>query len=253
MIEVQELFRWHRDLPKMPSNLTTIQQQEWENERATLFDKYNESIIGQKLSMCPAIIDDIGHDKIAAHAQYDLDYRVHDPSGKHGNYTKHIHQQTYARISYEISYEKSIFYDQIKSIFANEMVELQGILKKVSDDGYGCRIQLSLSSIAKTETRFLHAELLDENLRYQFSFTHTYCFIATACYGNYDAPEVLVLRQFRDDKLLKTLFGKVFVRVYYSVSPFFAKLISKSDLLKTSVRQYVLEPLVTKFQRQNKH
>ena len=27
------------------------------------------------------------------------------------------------------------------------------------------------------------------------------CFIATACYGNYNAPEVLALRQFRDEKL----------------------------------------------------
>ena len=75
------------------------------------------------------------------------------------------------------------------------------------------------------------------------------CFIATACYENYDAPEVLVLRQFRDDKLLKTFFGKVFVNFYYSFSPFFATLISKSDLLKKLVRQYFLEPIITKIQR----
>jgi hypothetical protein len=78
------------------------------------------------------------------------------------------------------------------------------------------------------------------------------CFVATACYGNYDAPEVLVLRQFKDDKLLKTSFGKAFVKIYYSVSPFFATLISKSDVLKKSVRQYLLEPIVNKLQRQNK-
>lgn len=77
------------------------------------------------------------------------------------------------------------------------------------------------------------------------------CFIATACYGNYDAPEVLILRQFRDEKLLTTFLGKVFVNFYYSFSPFFATLISKSDLLKNLVRQYFLEPIVTKLQRQN--
>ena len=75
------------------------------------------------------------------------------------------------------------------------------------------------------------------------------CFIATACYGNYDAPEVLVLRQFRDEKLLQSFFGKVFVKFYYSVSPFFATLISKPDTLKKSVRQYLLEPIVRKLQR----
>ena len=77
------------------------------------------------------------------------------------------------------------------------------------------------------------------------------CFIATACYGNYDAPEVLILRQYRDEKLLKSLFGKAFVKFYYSVSPFFAKIISKSDLLKKSIRKYFLTPIVTKLEPPN--
>jgi hypothetical protein len=78
------------------------------------------------------------------------------------------------------------------------------------------------------------------------------CLIATTCYGNYDAPEVLVLRQYRDDKLLKTLGGKVFVKFYYSVSPFFATLISESDLLKRTLRLYFLEPIVKQIQHLNK-
>lgn len=78
------------------------------------------------------------------------------------------------------------------------------------------------------------------------------CFVATACYGDYDAPEVLVLRQFRDETLLQTFFGKVFVKFYYSVSPFFASLITKSELLKKSMRQYLLEPIVSKLKRHNR-
>ena len=71
------------------------------------------------------------------------------------------------------------------------------------------------------------------------------CFIATACYGNYDAPEVLILRRFRDNKLLTSGFGKLLVSLYYSTSPFFARIISKSDILKKIVRQYLLQPIVT--------
>lgn len=78
------------------------------------------------------------------------------------------------------------------------------------------------------------------------------CFIATTCYGNYDNPEVIILRQFRDEKLLTSFLGKVFVNFYYSFSPFLATLISKSDLLKKLVRQYFLKPIVNKLQQPNK-
>ncbi len=72
------------------------------------------------------------------------------------------------------------------------------------------------------------------------------CFIATACYGSCNSPEVLVLRKYRDDKLLKTFYGRIFVKFYYSVSPFLASLILKSDFLKKSIRQYFLEPIIIK-------
>jgi hypothetical protein len=76
------------------------------------------------------------------------------------------------------------------------------------------------------------------------------CFIATACYNDYDAPEVLILRSFRDAKLLKNPFGKLFVEFYYATSPFLAKIILKSDRLKILVRQYFLNPIVTILRRQ---
>ena len=79
------------------------------------------------------------------------------------------------------------------------------------------------------------------------------CFIATACYGDYNAPEVLVLRQFRDSRLLTNSFGKLFVAIYYATSPFFATIISQSDRLKIIVRQFFLQPIVTALQRQNKN
>lgn len=54
------------------------------------------------------------------------------------------------------------------------------------------------------------------------------CFIATVCYGNNDAPDILILRKFRDGILLKTIWGKALVDVYYFVSPFFASIIANS-------------------------
>lgn len=46
------------------------------------------------------------------------------------------------------------------------------------------------------------------------------CYIATHVYGSYDSPEVIELRLFRDKYMRRTYIGRLFVRLYYTVSPF---------------------------------
>ena len=69
------------------------------------------------------------------------------------------------------------------------------------------------------------------------------CFIATAAFGSYLAPEVVTLREFRDRYLLTNSTGEAFVEWYYRVSPAVAAFISEYDSLKISVR-WGLTPLV---------
>lgn len=45
------------------------------------------------------------------------------------------------------------------------------------------------------------------------------CYIATAVYGSYDCPEVWTLRRYRDYKLSTTFAGRLFIKLYYKVSP----------------------------------
>ncbi len=71
------------------------------------------------------------------------------------------------------------------------------------------------------------------------------CFIATACYGDYDHPAVMELRQFRDNYLEKSVAGQMFVRWYYQWSPAFANLIKNSRSLKVIVRFAVIVPVLT--------
>lgn len=70
------------------------------------------------------------------------------------------------------------------------------------------------------------------------------CFIATACYDSYSAPEVLILRQFRDNILLKSIIGRAFVTFYYAVSPRLADFIAARDGLKKLVRSILVAPAV---------
>ncbi len=45
------------------------------------------------------------------------------------------------------------------------------------------------------------------------------CYVATCVYGSYDCPEVWLLRRFRDVKMASSWYGRVFIRIYYTVSP----------------------------------
>ena len=69
------------------------------------------------------------------------------------------------------------------------------------------------------------------------------CFIATAAYGSYLAPEVLTLREFRDRHLLTNRPGQAFVAWYYRVSPPAAAFIAEHESLKDAVR-WGLTPVV---------
>ena len=54
------------------------------------------------------------------------------------------------------------------------------------------------------------------------------CYVATAVYGSYDCPEVWTLRRFRDKVLAKSWYGRLFIRLYYAVSPTAVKLFGGS-------------------------
>lgn len=45
------------------------------------------------------------------------------------------------------------------------------------------------------------------------------CYIATCVYGSYDCPEVWTLRRYRDYKLAQSCLGRLFIKIYYAISP----------------------------------
>ena len=69
------------------------------------------------------------------------------------------------------------------------------------------------------------------------------CFIATAAFGSYLAPDVKVLRHFRDNYLLTNELGKGFVAFYYATSPPIADYIAERDSLR-AITRWLLTPVI---------
>lgn len=65
------------------------------------------------------------------------------------------------------------------------------------------------------------------------------CFIATFAYDSYEHSDVLILRKFRDNILLKTSYGKRFVEIYYNFSPKMVKFFSLIKFPKTLVKAFL--------------
>lgn len=61
--------------------------------------------------------------------------------------------------------------------------------------------------------------ILDEPITKVLHNSNKGCYIATAIYGSYDCPEVWTLRRYRDNVLDHTWYGRLFIRIYYSISP----------------------------------
>lgn len=71
------------------------------------------------------------------------------------------------------------------------------------------------------------------------------CYIATAVYGSYECPEVWTLRRFRDNVLLNDFFGRLFVKMYYKLSPTMVKYFGETVAFKKFFK-YFLDKIVNR-------
>ena len=75
------------------------------------------------------------------------------------------------------------------------------------------------------------------------------CYIATAVYGSYDCPQVWTLRRYRDFVLSPKWYGKIFIRLYYTLSPTIVKTFGKTKFFNLFWK-HILDKMVSDL---NKH
>jgi hypothetical protein len=69
------------------------------------------------------------------------------------------------------------------------------------------------------------------------------CFVASALYGPF-ASETDYLRDWRDQSLSKTVKGRLFIRIYYTLSPYFVRFLVGKPRTTAFVR-YLLSRFIT--------
>lgn len=67
------------------------------------------------------------------------------------------------------------------------------------------------------------------------------CYIATVCYGDIEAKQVVAFRKFRDARLSKSFFGRLFIKGYYYLSPKIANYLRTKKMLNKVIRICLLD------------
>ena len=117
-------------------------------------------------------------------------------------------------------------------------------IQKLTQDGY---LELfviqnqKIISQGSTETNFGEVYITDNCLSNSAPTPQGGgCLIATATYGSELAPQVQQLRELRDNQLLQTEFGTLFMNtfndIYYSFSPYIADMERESPMFKEAVK-----------------
>ena len=75
------------------------------------------------------------------------------------------------------------------------------------------------------------------------------CYVATCVYGSYDCPQVWTLRRFRDDTLSATWYGRLFIKIYYAISPTMVKWFGETKWFK-NIFKPKLDKLVEKLNKE---
>ena len=82
-------------------------------------------------------------------------------------------------------------------------------------------------------------------LKRNYSQSSGGCYIATMAYGDYNHPNVLELRNFRDNYLQKSIIGKMFIKFYYKYSPTAVELLKNKKTVNLLIRSILDKFVVT--------
>ena len=152
---------------------------------------------------------------------------VLDPS--YGNFTE-TEIKRYKK-NFERILENYDFYIEDGSYFyaTNDIVETSHVVSSIFCDVYQCGGNLEFEAEGDLSS-------LSNTTKVKTTKKSGSCFVATAVYEDYDHPQVIRLRAFRDHFLSGSALGRILIRIYYVVGPYLAILPTRSRVTKRLLR-----------------
>ena len=120
--------------------------------------------------------------------------------------------------------------DIIESNFGPSMASVNSV--RAWSEAMKLNMRLPIAQQGNTRTTYINKIKV-----YDPSYSDGGCYVATAVYGSYDCPEVWMLRRYRDNYLKSFIFGRVFIKIYYSISPILLLLFGNNRLFITFTRK----------------
>jgi hypothetical protein len=131
------------------------------------------------------------------------------------------------KIKYIFTGNKIDFYTNDNFHFgATFTINGSNLIITFSDGSSSSDTEISLSGNSLTIINARHKT--NATYKRRTSSSRSGCYIATAVYGSYDCPQVWSLRRYRDNTLANNIIGRVFISIYYSISPIIVKVFGKS-------------------------
>ena len=164
-----------------------------------------------------------------------------------------INNIVFSNITFDLLGCNSINFDSLKSLDQTKLIANKtGLCLLVNSDiklpvylqkkGFTCVV--ATNDPQSSFWRFNDSLKEEVKISYEPSrYESGWCFIATATMGSYDHPEVMELRNFRDNWILEKKWGKSFVTWYYHFGSIAAKSIEKSFVLKKICYLLIVKPL----------
>ena len=150
-----------------------------------------------------------------------------DPS--YGNFTE-TEIKRYKK-NFERLLENYDFYKEDDRYFyaTNDIVETSHVVSSIFREVYQCGGNLEFKAEGDLSS-------LSNTTKVKTTKKSGSCFVATAVYEDYDHPQVIRLRAFRDHFLSGSALGRTLIRIYYVVGPFLAILPTRSRVTKRLLR-----------------